>query len=135
VHPLILGYLGTCSPFLLLHDCRLLDERVTSHQQIPILVHLILLEVLFMTRGLTAYHSPGCFLDFPRLGIDGPALRGGRPLSLGCLHGFLNHNFGRLREIIEEEVRFHDGLRSRHRGSSHGGRRLPPLENVLSIHD
>jgi hypothetical protein len=83
-----------------------------------------------MTGGLTAYHSPGCFLDFPRLCVDGPALWGGRTLSLRCLHCFLNHDFGRLREIIQEEVRFHDGIRG-----VGGSSRLPPLENVLSIHD
>ena len=102
MHPLILGNLGTCPPFLLLHYYRLIDERVTSHQQIPILVHLIVLEVLFITRGLNAgvYHSPGCFLNFPRLCVDGPALWGSRPLSLWCLHCFLNLGLGCLGEII-----------------------------------
>lgn len=95
-----------------------------------------MLEVLFITRGLNVgvYHSPGCFLNFPRLCVDGPALWGSRPLSLGCLHSFLDLGLGCLGEIIKEEVRFHDGF-SHRRGSPHGGSRLPPLENVLSIHD
>ena len=140
MHSLILGYLCTRPSLLLVHN-RFIDERITSNKQIPILVHFILLlEILFilligweMAAGL--YHSPGCFLNFPRFCVNGPTLRRGRPFSIWCLDCFFSHSFGCLRKIIKEEIRFHDGISCR-RGSSpttHG--RLSPLENVLSIHD